>query len=91
MTSPLVSQARRATRTPHFNIANPRRLCESVLMTILAPRSRIGRSKPVALGSFVVLVNIASVHAALDVIRGRRIERWVPTRSAPPSDDGAQR
>ncbi len=58
---------------------------------ILAPRSRIGRSKPVALGSFVVLVNIASVHAALDVIRGRRIERWVPTRSAPPSDDGAQR
>ena len=46
---------------------------------ILAPRSRIGRSKPVALGSFFVLVNIASVHAALDVIRGRRIERWVPT------------
>jgi cellulose synthase/poly-beta-1,6-N-acetylglucosamine synthase-like glycosyltransferase len=57
---------------------------------ILAPRSRIGRSKPVALGSFVVLVNIASLHAALDVIRGRRIERWVPTRSTAPPDEGGE-
>ena len=58
---------------------------------ILAPRSRIGRSKPIALGSFVVLVNIASLHAALDVLRGRRIERWVPTRSTPSRDGGSER
>ncbi len=58
---------------------------------ILAPRSRIGRSKPVALGSFVVLVNIASLHAAFDVLRGRRIERWVPNRAPSPPEQGDRR
>lgn len=48
---------------------------------LLAPASRLGRSKPAALGAFFVLVNAASLHAALDVLRGRRIERWDPVRT----------
>jgi glycosyltransferase involved in cell wall biosynthesis len=47
----------------------------------IAPQSRIGRSRPVALSSFFVMVNLASLHAAVDVLRGKRIERWEPTRS----------
>jgi hypothetical protein len=48
---------------------------------ILAPRSRLSRLKPVSLAGFFVLVNAASVHAAIDVLRGRRIERWEPVRA----------
>jgi len=48
---------------------------------LAAPSSRLGRSRPAALGGFFVMVNIASLHAALNVIRGKRIERWEPVRS----------
>jgi glycosyltransferase involved in cell wall biosynthesis len=48
---------------------------------ILAPRSRLSQLKPVSLAGFFVLVNAASVHAAIDVLRGRRIERWEPVRA----------
>ncbi len=48
---------------------------------LLAPGSRIGRSRPIALGSFFVMVNLASLHAAVNVVRGKRIERWEPARS----------
>jgi len=54
---------------------------------LLAPASRIGRSRPVALGSFFVMVNLASLHAAINVLRGKRIERWEPTRTG--SDPGS--
>jgi hypothetical protein len=40
-----------------------------------------------------VMVNLASLHAAINVLRGKRIERWEPARaeawqlkSAPPGD-----
>jgi cellulose synthase/poly-beta-1,6-N-acetylglucosamine synthase-like glycosyltransferase len=48
---------------------------------LLAPRSRIGRSRPATLGAYFVMVNLASLHAALNVLSGKRIERWEPTRS----------
>jgi hypothetical protein len=48
---------------------------------LFAPASRIGRLRPVALGSFFVMVNLASLHAAINVLRGKRIERWEPTRT----------
>lgn len=51
---------------------------------LLAPGSRLGRMKPVALGSFFVMVNLAALHAAVDVLRGKRIERWEPARAADP-------
>jgi glycosyltransferase involved in cell wall biosynthesis len=53
---------------------------------LTAPRSRIGRSRPAALGGFFVMVNIASLHAALNVLRGKRIERWEPVRTT--DEDG---
>jgi cellulose synthase/poly-beta-1,6-N-acetylglucosamine synthase-like glycosyltransferase len=54
---------------------------------LLAPGSRIGRSRPIALGSFFVMVNLASLHAAVNVLRGKRIERWEPARPAMPAAD----
>lgn len=45
-----------------------------------APRSVIGRTKVAALAAFFVLVNAASLDAAIAVLRGRRIERWAPQR-----------
>lgn len=48
---------------------------------LLAPASRLGRSRPVTLAGFFVMVNLASLHAAINVVRGKRIERWEPVRS----------
>ena len=53
----------------------------AAIIGLLAPTSRIGRSRPVALGSFFVMVNLASLHAAINVLRGKRIERWEPARA----------
>lgn len=50
---------------------------------LVAPSSRLGRSRPAALAAFFVLVNTASLHAAVNVLRGRRIERWDPARPTP--------
>jgi cellulose synthase/poly-beta-1,6-N-acetylglucosamine synthase-like glycosyltransferase len=55
---------------------------------LLAPGSRIGRSRPIALGSFFVMVNLASLHAAINVLRGKRIERWEPNRSVSDVEQG---
>jgi hypothetical protein len=52
---------------------------------LLAPESTFGRQRPIALGSFFVMINLASLHAAVNVLRGKRIERWEPARTA--SDD----
>jgi cellulose synthase/poly-beta-1,6-N-acetylglucosamine synthase-like glycosyltransferase len=54
---------------------------------LLAPNSRIGRSRPIAFVSFFVMVNLASLHAAVNVLRGKRIERWEPARPALPAAD----
>jgi hypothetical protein len=34
------------------------------------------------LPAFFVLVNVASLHAAWNLVSGRRIDRWQPARSA---------
>jgi glycosyltransferase involved in cell wall biosynthesis len=52
---------------------------------ILAPGTRLGRSKPASLAGFFVMVNAASLQAAFDVLRGRRIDRWEPERVADPT------
>jgi glycosyltransferase involved in cell wall biosynthesis len=59
----------------------------TAIVATLAPRSRFARFRPVALGTFVVMVNVASVHALVDVLRGKRIERWEPGRLAGPASD----
>lgn len=48
---------------------------------LLAPESTFGRRRPIALGSFFVMINLASLHAAINVLRGKRIERWEPART----------
>ncbi len=42
----------------------------------------IGRSKLLALPAFFVLVNVAALHALLNLLTGRRIARWTPDRGA---------
>jgi cellulose synthase/poly-beta-1,6-N-acetylglucosamine synthase-like glycosyltransferase len=47
---------------------------------VLVARRPIGQRKVLALPAFFCLVNLASLQAAWNVIRGRRIERWQPQR-----------
>lgn len=47
---------------------------------------RAGRRPWFAIPAFFVLVNVASLHAAWNLLSGRRIDRWQPTRGALPSD-----
>jgi len=55
----------------------------------LALRSRGLRSGPLTIPAFFVMVNVASAHAAWNVARGRRIDRWQPRRIELPDAGGA--
>jgi GT2 family glycosyltransferase len=56
----------------------------------LALRDRpAGRRPWFALPAFFCLVNIASLHAALNLVTGRRIDRWQPARRPDAATDGA--
>ena len=47
----------------------------------IALRGRpIAKSRLLALPAYFCLVNVAALHAALNVVRGHRIDRWVPQR-----------
>lgn len=50
---------------------------------------RAGRRPWFSLPAFFLLVNIASLHAAWNLITGRRIDRWQPARSTEASDTPA--
>jgi cellulose synthase/poly-beta-1,6-N-acetylglucosamine synthase-like glycosyltransferase len=47
---------------------------------------RAGRRPWFAIPAFFVLVNVASLHAAWNLVSGRRIDRWQPNRGPLPSD-----
>jgi glycosyltransferase involved in cell wall biosynthesis len=56
----------------------------------LALRDRpAGRRPWFAIPAFFVLVNVASLHALLNLLSGRRIDRWQPARRLDGSTDGA--
>ena len=48
---------------------------------LAAPASRIGRHRVAGLASFFLLVNVASLEAAWNLLSGRTIERWEPGRA----------
>ncbi len=48
---------------------------------LAAPASRIGRHRLAGLASFFLLVNVASLEAAWNLVSGRRIDRWEPRRT----------
>jgi GT2 family glycosyltransferase len=48
---------------------------------LAAPRSRLGRHRVAALPAFFLLVNVASLEAAWNLVSGRRIDRWEPRRA----------
>jgi glycosyltransferase involved in cell wall biosynthesis len=50
---------------------------------LLAPRSRLGRSRPAGLAAFFVMVNAASTEAVWNLLTNRRIDRWEPRRDVP--------
>jgi cellulose synthase/poly-beta-1,6-N-acetylglucosamine synthase-like glycosyltransferase len=54
---------------------------------LLAPRSRLGRSRPAGLAAFFVMVNAASLEAVWNLITNRRIDRWEPRRDAGSAPD----
>jgi glycosyltransferase involved in cell wall biosynthesis len=53
---------------------------------LLAPRSRLGRTRPAGLAAFFVMVNAASAEAVWNLLTNRRIERWEPRRAARASE-----
>ena len=58
----------------------------------LALRDRPSGRRPwFALPAFFCLVNIASLHAALNLLTGRRIDRWQPARRPDAATDGGPR
>ena len=52
-----------------------------------APRSRLGRHRLAVLPAFFVLVNVASLEAAWNLLTGRQIDRWEPRRTVGPKAD----
>ena len=54
----------------------------------LVLRARGLRSGPLTIPAFFVMVNVASAHAAWNVVRGRRIDRWQPRRVEVPGSAG---
>ncbi len=48
---------------------------------LAAPGSRVGRHRIAGLASFFLLVNVASLEAAWNLLSGRRIDRWEPRRT----------
>lgn len=58
---------------------------------LAAPRSRLGRSRPCGLAAYFCLVNGAGLVAAINVARGRRIDRWEPDRVDPDGPPRAER
>jgi glycosyltransferase involved in cell wall biosynthesis len=52
---------------------------------LLAPRSRLGRSRPAGLAAFFAMVNLASLEALWNLVTNRRIDRWEPHRAEPPA------
>lgn len=49
---------------------------------LVAPKSRLGRSRPCAVAAYVCMVNAAGAVAASNVVRGVRVDRWEPNRGA---------
>jgi len=57
----------------------------------IALRGRpISKARPLAFPAFFCLVNLAALHAAINVVRGHRIDRWEPQRPTdrPPGEPG---
>ena len=60
----------------------------SLALAGIALRDRpISRSKALALPAYFCLVNMAALTAALNVLRGRRIDRWETQRAGAPGAD----
>jgi cellulose synthase/poly-beta-1,6-N-acetylglucosamine synthase-like glycosyltransferase len=52
---------------------------------IALARHPIGRAAPLAVPAYFTLVNVASLRALWNLVRGDRIDRWVPTRTNDPA------
>lgn len=61
------------------------------LLGMLLRNQRIGRAKVLTIPFFFCMVNVASMIAAINLIRGHRIDFWEPQRpaGAPPAGDQA--
>jgi hypothetical protein len=56
---------------------------------LLLARTPVGRHRAFALPAFFCFVNLASLRAVWNVVRGRRIERWAPRRATEPEHAAA--
>jgi cellulose synthase/poly-beta-1,6-N-acetylglucosamine synthase-like glycosyltransferase len=78
----LVTSALRWGDGPAFQVLTVAQVALYVLgaVGLLAGGSRVGRIKLLAVPAFFCLVNVASVCAVWNIVRGNRIDRWQPRR-----------
>jgi hypothetical protein len=77
-----ITSLRLAGRGPLYALAALGQLGAYGLAAIglIARDTGLGRKAPVAIPAYYCLVNAAAAHAAWNVLRGRRIDRWAPGR-----------
>jgi cellulose synthase/poly-beta-1,6-N-acetylglucosamine synthase-like glycosyltransferase len=77
-------------RSPFYALASASQIAlyATGVLGLLAGRRPRARSKLVAAPTFFVLVNVASVQAVLNVVRGRNIAHWEPASRAT-AEEGA--
>jgi cellulose synthase/poly-beta-1,6-N-acetylglucosamine synthase-like glycosyltransferase len=70
-------------RGPIFKLATiGQAVCYALAIAGIAlARRPIGRTAPLAVPAYFTLVNLASLRALLNVVRGERVDRWVPRRT----------
>jgi hypothetical protein len=73
-------------RGPIYKLATVGQLaCYALAVAGIAlARRPIGRKAPLAVPAYFTLVNLASLRALLNVVRGERVDRWVPRRTREP-------
>jgi cellulose synthase/poly-beta-1,6-N-acetylglucosamine synthase-like glycosyltransferase len=71
------------SRGPVYKLATMGQLaCYALAVAGIAlARRPIGRKAPLAVPAYFTLVNLASLRALLNVVRGERVDRWVPRRT----------
>jgi cellulose synthase/poly-beta-1,6-N-acetylglucosamine synthase-like glycosyltransferase len=77
-----VTSLRLAGRGPLYALAAVGQLVAYGLagVGLVARDTGLGRKAPVAIPAYYCLVNAAAAHAAWNLLRGRRIDRWSPGR-----------
>jgi cellulose synthase/poly-beta-1,6-N-acetylglucosamine synthase-like glycosyltransferase len=79
-------------RSPVYGLALVAQLASYALALagLVLRDHRLGRARPLALPAYFLLVQVASLHATWNLVRGQRYDRWQPTRDAATAGDAME-